>query len=125
MIERITRNANSFIPSFYVFTSIFAKQKSVFDFQVGQIDLGERADLLLGLLLGLFPRRELDVRQVAEGLVGRQRELAVLVDALLAFLDLLRRRLARGRPQRAGREVDAELLRGPQQLVVLLAHLDL
>src|SRR6187549_641921 len=36
-----------------------------------------------------------------------------------------RGRPARRRPQRARREVDPELLRRAQQLVVLLAHLDL
>ena len=48
-----------------------------------------------------------------------------LVDALLALLGLLGRRLAADRAERAGREVDAELLGGAQELVLLLAHLDL
>src|SRR5690349_5061094 len=60
-----------------------------------------------------------------EHLVGRQRELAVGVEAVDALLDLLGAGLARGGAQGPGREVDAELLRGAQQLVVLLPDLDL
>ena len=63
--------------------------------------------------------------EILEGLLDRQRQLAVGVDDLLALLDLLACRRARRRPQRAGREVDAELFRGAEQLVVLLADLDL
>src|SRR5439155_510338 len=51
-------------------------------------------------------------------------ELAVFVHALLPLLRLLGGRLPRSRTERAGRQVDAELLRRAKQLVVLLAHLD-
>src|SRR4051794_40907238 len=53
---------------------------------------------------------ELDTLEVVEHLVGGKRQLTVLVDTVLALLELLRRGLARGGAQRAGREVDAELL---------------
>ena len=69
--------------------------------------------------------RDLDVVEISERLVGRQRQLAVDVDPLLSFLGLLGGRLAADGPERAGREVDAELFRGAEQLVLLLAHLDL
>src|SRR5207244_7020781 len=88
--------------------------------------VGQRARLGLGLFLCVLGRRDLDVGEVAQGLVRRQRELlARLVDSLLALLGLFSRRRPCGRAQRARREIDAELLGGPQQLVVLLAHLDL
>src|SRR4051794_23163072 len=77
-----------------------------------------------GVLVARQPRHVLLIR-LGLHLVGRERELAVRVDAVLALLDLLGAGLARRRAQRAGREIDAQLLRGAQQLVVLLAHLDL
>src|SRR5919204_1690842 len=95
-----------------------------FNLYVRQICFSERPDLGLDLFLRLFGRRDLDVVEVAERLVGWERELlARLVDALLALLDLLGGRLPRGGAERARREVDAELLRSAEQLVVLLAHL--
>src|SRR5262245_28223965 len=100
-------------------------RRSVVELEVDEVGLTERPGLLLDLLFDLLVRRQLDVVEVAECLVGRKRQLAVLVDPLLALLELLGGRLARGGAERAGREVDAELLRGPQELVVLLAHLDL
>src|SRR5436309_14532833 len=86
---------------------------------------GQRSCLFFGLLGRGRLRGDLDVGQVVERLVGRHGELAVLVDALLAFLDLLGGGLARRGAQRSRREVDPELLGGAEQLVVLLAHLDL
>src|SRR5205085_7003644 len=53
---------------------------------------------------------DLDVGEIAERLVGRHLQVAVLVDALLALLDLLGRRGTRRRAQRARCQVDAELL---------------
>src|SRR5436190_1245660 len=97
----------------------------VFEFQIHEAGVAERSNLGLDLLLGLLVLRYLDVVEVAERLVGRQGQLAVLVDALLALLQLLGGRLAADGPQRAGREVDAELLGRAQELVLLLAHLDL
>src|SRR4051812_20069297 len=97
----------------------------VFEFQIHEAGVAERSNLGLDLLLGLLALRYLDVVEVAERLVGRQGQLAVLVDALLALLQLLGGRLAADGPQRAGREVDAELLGRAQELVLLLAHLDL
>src|SRR5439155_24916444 len=92
---------------------------------VGQV-VGERSRLGLGLFLCVLCGAHLDVGEVAQLLVGRQRQLlARLVHALLAFLGLLGGRLPSRRPQRARREVDAELLGGAEQLVVLLAYLDL
>src|SRR5919197_5816152 len=86
----------------------------------------ERTGLCLCFFLRVLFRADLDVAQVAERLVRRERQLlARLVDALLALLGLLGGGLPRGGAERARREVDAELLGGPQQLVVLLAHLDL
>src|SRR5215211_1070252 len=58
----------------------------------------ERARLVLGLLSGFLGRRERRVCDVDERLVVRKRQLAVLVDALLALLDLLGVRLACGGP---------------------------
>src|SRR5207247_308241 len=104
--------------------SIKALLTSFLDLDVCQICLAERPDLGLYFLFRCGGRCDLDVIEVAERLVGRERELAVLVDALLALLELLGGRLPRGRAERARREVDAELLRGAEQLVVLLAHLD-
>src|SRR5436190_18073612 len=83
------------------------------------------ACLLFGLLGGGGLRRDLDVGEVVERFILRQRQLAVLVDPLLALLDLLGGRLARRGAQRAGREIDPELLRRAEQLVVLSAHLAL
>src|ERR671925_1053806 len=88
--------------------------------------VGERPGLCVGLFLRALLGRDLDVREVAQSLVGRQGQLLPgLVDTLLALLRLFRGRLPRGCAERARREVDTELLGGPQQLVVLLAHLDL
>ena len=60
----------------------------------------------------------------AQLLVGRERQLAVGVDAVLALLELLDLRLPRRGADAIGREVDAQLLRGAEQLVVLLGGLD-
>src|SRR5215217_4832612 len=89
-------------------------------FCVSQLDFAE----LLDLLFRSSVARDLDVLEIAKCLVGRQRQLTRLVGPLLAFLDLLPRRLARRGAKRAWRQVDAELLGRPQELVVLLAHLD-
>src|SRR5205823_8102771 len=78
-----------------------------------------------GLHVFVWLSAELDAVEVRQGLVARKRELAVLVDAVLPLVDLLRRRLPGSGAERARREVDAELLRSAEQLVVLLAHLDL
>src|SRR5204862_5689890 len=92
---------------------------------VCQLCFTARPSLGLVLFLRRRGRRDLDVVEVTERLVRRQGQLlACLVDALLALLDLLGGRLPRGRAERARREVDAELLGGAEQLVVLLAHLD-
>src|SRR4051812_15152174 len=93
-------------------------------FEVDGLDVLERADGSVFVLedeAAVEPERV----DVLEGLVGRKRQVAVGVDAVLALLDLLARGLAGGRAERAGREVDPELLRGAEQLVVLLADLDL
>jgi hypothetical protein len=95
----------------------------VLDLDIREIDLCHRADLVLNFLCGRLARLQLDVCQVVERLVLGQRQLALLVDPLLAFFRLLGGGLPRGRAERAGRQVDAELLRGAEQLVVLLAHL--
>src|ERR687887_2344386 len=77
---------------------------SLFNFHVCQF-VCERPGLCLGLLLRVFLRADLDVAQVAERLVRRQREfLARLVDALLALLGLLCSRRPCGGAERAGRE---------------------
>src|SRR4051794_29828535 len=81
---------------------------------VGEFDLGAVVDRAHGRVLVVGS--ELHALEVVERLVGRERQLAVLVDAILALLDLLARRLPRGRAERAGREVDAELLCGAEQL---------
>src|SRR6188472_4595162 len=87
------------------------RPSSVFDFQIDEVRLAERADLGFGLLLGFFLVRDLDVLEVAERLVGRQRQLcAGLVGALLSLFLLLGGRLAADGPERARREVDAQLL---------------
>src|ERR671936_2290976 len=84
--------------------------------------VGQRARLGLGLLLRFLFGCHLHVGEVAQRLVRREGQLLPgLVDALLAFLNLLGGRLPRGGAERARREVDAELLGCPQQLVVLLA----
>src|SRR5439155_6839027 len=68
---------------------------------VGQV-VGERSRLGLGLFLSVLCRADLDVGEVAQLLVGRQRQLLTrLVHALLAFLGLLGGRLPSRRPQRA------------------------
>src|SRR6476661_8587553 len=82
----------------------------VLDLDVGEIDLCNGADLVFDFLRGRFARFQLDVRQVVERLVGRQRQLALLVNPLLALLRLLRGGLSCGRAERAGRQVDAQLL---------------
>src|SRR5918992_118890 len=93
--------------------SICAKSL-LLQFQV-ELCVSQRAYLRFGFLLGLFDRRDLDVLEVAELLVGGQAQLARLVDALLPLLELLRL----GRPgrcaQRAGREVDPELFGRAQE----------
>ena len=61
---------------------------------------------------------------LGELLVGGRRQLALDVDRLGALLELLGVRVARRGAQAVGREVDAELLRGAEQLVVLLGDLD-
>ena len=54
-----------------------------------------------GLCVFLVAREvELDAVEILQGLVGRQRELAVLVDAVLALLGFLGRGLACGGPER-------------------------
>src|SRR2546422_7538822 len=82
---------------------------SFLEFQIREVAVGDRPHLRLRLLLGLLARRLLHVAQVAQLLVVRERHLAVLVDALLALLELLGGGLASGRPERARRQVDAEL----------------
>src|SRR5439155_1290791 len=67
---------------------------------------GQRRRFFFRVVVG-----DLNVAQIAERLVVRQGHLAVLVDPLLAFLGLFGCRRAGRRAQRAGREVDAELLR--------------
>src|SRR5919199_3294244 len=86
--------------------SIKALPYSLVDLDVCQICLAERADLGFDLFLGLLRARDLDVVEIPERLVGRKRELAVLVDPLLALLDLLGGGLPRGRAERARREGD-------------------
>ena len=72
------------------------------------------------------PRRaRLDVLEVAERLVGGSASSPSSSTRSWPSSTSSAGRLPRGRAQRAGREVDAELLRGAEQLVVLLAHLDL
>src|ERR671934_1394720 len=79
-------------------------------FTIGQV-FGQRPRLGIRLFLRVDRRPDLDVCQVAELLIGRQRQLlARLVEPLLALLGLLCGRLARRRPQRPRRQVDAELL---------------
>src|SRR2546428_204923 len=103
----------------------FLLSPSVFEFKVNKVCVAHRADFGVGFLLGHRRLGDLDVLEITERLVGRHCELAVDVDPLLSFLGLLGRGLAADSAQRAGREVDAELLGGPQKLVLLLAHLDL
>src|SRR3954451_12447212 len=98
---------------------------SVFDFQIGY-GLTEWSDLSVGFLLGFLLVGDLDVLEISERLVGRQRQLgAGLVGPLLALFLFLCGRLATDGAERAGREVDPELLRRAEQLVLLLPHLDL
>src|SRR5205085_1792261 len=106
------------------FCQLVGSSRSVFELEVGEA-LGERARLGLRLFLCLLAGRDLDVVEILERLVGREGELAVPVDPLLALLDLLRVRRAGRGAQRSGREVDAELLGCAEELVLLLAHLDL
>src|SRR5689334_14015492 len=85
-------------------------------FEVDRLGVVERADRRVLVL-----RRggvDLEGVEVLERLVRGERELAVGVDAVLALLELLPGGLARRRAERAGREVDPELLRGAEQLVV-------
>src|SRR3954465_10597288 len=93
----------------------------VFEFQIHEAGVAERSNLGLALLLGLLALRYLDVVEVAERLVGRQGQNAGLVGAPPAPPPLPGGRLAADGPQRAGREVDAELLGRAQELVLLLA----
>src|SRR3954447_4905345 len=80
---------------------------------VGEFDLGAVVDrahgrvLVVGSEVHALEAAERPSGGVVERLVGRERRLPVLVDAILALLALLARRLPRGRAQRAGREVDA------------------
>ena len=55
---------------------------SVFEFKVNKANVAERADFFFGLLLGHRLHRHVGIVEVAERLVGRQGQLAVLVDAL-------------------------------------------
>src|SRR5262249_16926890 len=64
------------------------------------LDVGEIRVDRLGLRVAFH------LVEVAQRLVGRDGQLAGLVDPLLALLDLLGRRLTADRPQRAGRQVD-------------------
>src|SRR5918999_1409794 len=74
----------------------------------------------------LFGRLELNrLAALDELLVGGEHELAFVLGVRAALLDLLGRRLARRGADRARREVDAELLGRAEELVVLLADLDL
>ena len=71
------------------------------------------------------PDRQLALDDLlAEQLVVRDGELAVVVRAVDALLELLRPGVARRGPVGHRAQVDAELLGGPQQLVLLLADGD-
>src|SRR2546430_8044501 len=89
-----------------------------------QVDVLERADRRVLFLAARRGRGDFDAVDVLQRLVGRQQQLAALVDAILALLELLARGLARRGAERARREVDPELLRRAEQLVVLLPDLD-
>src|SRR4051812_26093229 len=65
----------------------------VFELEVDEVCVAQRSDLGVGLLGRFLLLGHLDVVEVTERFVGRQRDLAVLVDALLALLLLLDRRL--------------------------------
>src|ERR671926_1224557 len=82
----------------------------VFELEVDEVGVAHGADLLVRLFGGLLFFGDLDVVEIPERLVCRQRKLPVLIHAFLPFLDLLGRGLASDRAERAGREVDAELL---------------
>src|SRR5919204_1687626 len=69
---------------------------------VGQL-VSERTGLGLSLFLRVLFRCNVDVRQVTELFVGRQGQLAGLVDPLLARLGLLGGRVPRRRPERPRR----------------------
>src|SRR3954447_18839130 len=97
----------------------------VFELEVNEVCVTHGADLRVRFLYGLCAFGDLDVVEIAEGLIGRQCEFTVLVDALLALLGLFRGGLATDRAERAGRQVDAELFGRAEKLVLLLAHLDL
>src|SRR5438309_9096678 len=99
---------------------IWSASPSLLNFEVDVLERADRRVLFLGAA-----RQRLELVEVLERLVGREQQLAALVDPLLALLELLPGRLARGCAQRAGREVDPELLRGAEQAVVLRPHLDL
>src|SRR6185437_13953906 len=90
------RIASKSLMSIKALSSLFpsvvpGRQPSLFDFYVRELDLAHRPQLGLGLFLGLLGRRQLDVVEVAQRLVGRQGQLSRLVDALLALLGLLGR----------------------------------
>src|SRR6478752_1553824 len=75
---------------------------SVFDFQIHEILLAERADLCVGVLLGFLLVGDLDVLEVPKRFVGRQGQLgAGLVGAFLPLLLLLGGRFAADGPERA------------------------
>src|SRR2546423_3929532 len=71
-----------------------------------------------------FSFRDVHLVEIAERLVVRERHLTVLVHSFLSLFGLFGRRLPCCRAERAGREVDAELLGCAEELVVFLAHLD-
>src|SRR5437660_11033239 len=71
-----------------------ARVPLIFEFQIRQVDVAERSDGGFRLFLVLLGRRQLHVVEIAQRLVGRHGHLAVLVDALLALLELLGGRLA-------------------------------
>src|SRR5205085_7506070 len=61
----------------------------VFELEVYEVCVAKRSDFGVGLLFGLLVLGDLDVVEIAERLVRRQRQLTVLVDALLPFFRLL------------------------------------
>src|SRR5262249_34842748 len=91
-----------------------------------EVLLAEWPDLRFGLLLGFLLVGDLDVLEVTQRFVRRQRQFgAGLVGAFLPLFLLLGGRLAAGTAGRARRGVDAEFARRAEQLVLLLPHLDL
>src|SRR4051794_10570475 len=90
---------------------------SVFDLDVSVVRSAHGLCFLVAVAAAAV---ELDRVEICERLVGGKRQLAVGVDAILPLVHLLRRGLAGSRAERAGREVDAELFRSAEQLVVFL-----